>query len=496
MGIIIKQSVRGAFWSYLGIAIGYVNVGIIMPQFFDTAQVGLVQLFASVSLIFAQFGTLGFTSVINRLFPLFRDPARQHNGFLFLALTTGLVGFLLSMAVFFIFKPWVVESNIDRSPLLVDYLWWMLPLVLMRILFLLLDNYNKMLYDAVTGTFWMEFIHRIINLFLIVFFALDWISFKCFFSGYILSISIPVIPIIYVLVRRKEFDLAPQPVFFQRNIQKETFKTMVFGFVNGLAGVVLINIDRIFVNQYLSLSEVGIFSVCTLFASFIRVPYNSIAKIATGVIAESWKKNNKSHIQDIFQKAALNQAIFGVLIFVGIVANLHNIFKILPPEYSIGKWVLVIYAAGILINTIYGLAGCITETSKYYRLNTLFLGMVMISQLLLSIVLIKDLGIIGAAISTVSTFILGTLYQAIFQKIYLGIFGLNYKILIVFAIGFLSFGLSALLPEIDLIPDILLRSGIILIFYMTLILRLNISTDLNQYINSLPKTFCFWKNKK
>lgn len=50
MGIIIRQSVRGAFWSYLGIVIGYINVGIIMPQFFDTAQIGLVQLFASVSL--------------------------------------------------------------------------------------------------------------------------------------------------------------------------------------------------------------------------------------------------------------------------------------------------------------------------------------------------------------------------------------------------------------------------------------------------------------
>ena len=81
MGIIIRQSVRGAFWSYLGIVIGYINVGIIMPQFFDTAQIGLVQLFASVSLIFAQFGTLGFNSVVNRLFPHFRNQERKHNGF-------------------------------------------------------------------------------------------------------------------------------------------------------------------------------------------------------------------------------------------------------------------------------------------------------------------------------------------------------------------------------------------------------------------------------
>jgi len=142
MGIIIKQSVRGAFWSYLGIGIGYINVGIIMPQFFDTAQVGLVQIFISLSLILSQFSTLGFTSVINRMFPVFRNPARQHHGFLFLALVTALIGFTLSAAGFYLLKPWIVESNIQKSPLLVDYLYLLLPLVLMRLLFTLLDNYN------------------------------------------------------------------------------------------------------------------------------------------------------------------------------------------------------------------------------------------------------------------------------------------------------------------------------------------------------------------
>jgi len=487
MGIIIKQSVRGAFWSYLGIVIGYINVGIIMPQFFDTAQIGLVQIFASVSLIFAQFSTLGFTSVINRLFPVFRDPQRQHNGFLFLAVGTGFLGFVLSVAGFFILKPWIVETNIERSPLLVEYLWLMMPLVLMRLLYLLFDNYNKMLYDTLTGTFWMEFMHKLINLVLIILFAFGWLNFPQFFFGYILSMSLPVFPVIYVLFRRNAFSLKPQLQFIQKPLWRELGNTMLFGFINGLAGIILLNVDKIFVNQYLSLDEVGIFGVCSLFAMLIRVPYSSISKIAAGIIADAWKRNDKAKIQEIYQKSALTQSIAGFLIFIGIVANLHNIFSILPPVYGNGKWVLVIYSAGMLINTILGLAGNITETSKYFRVNTLFVGLVMVSQFVLSILLIPRMGINGAALATVSTFIFSSFFQVIFQRIAFGIYGFSRKMFVVAGIGVISFAVSWLLPHLPLVSDIIVRSGLVTVIFMGLVYTLKVSDDLNSLIKKILK---------
>jgi O-antigen/teichoic acid export membrane protein len=485
MGIIIRQSVKSAIWSYLGVVIGYINVGIIMPQFFDTAQVGLVNLFASVSLIFAQFGTLGFTSVINRLFPVFRNPKTQHSGFLFLAILIGSLGFILCIAAFVILKPWVIETNIQKSPLVVEYLWLMMPLVLMRILFSLLDNYNKMLYDAVTGTFWMEFMHKVINLFLIVMFAFGWLNFSWFFTGYIVSMSLPVIPVIIVLVKRGNFNLKPQPGYMQKPLRREFGVTMVFGFINGMASVILVNVDRVFVNQYLSLNEVGIFGVCALFASLIRIPFSSISKIATGIIAEAWKRNDRMHIQEIYQKTAVNQAIIGTLIFVGIVVNLHNIFTILPPEYSTGKGVIVIYSAGMLFNSVLGLAGTITETSKYFRINTVFQGMVMISQFILSVVLIPRYGITGAAFATVSTFVLGASYQALFQRVVFGIYGANAKLLVIAGIGLLSYGAVWMMPHLSLLADIVIRSGLVTVMFLGLVYIFKLSPDMNSTIKSV-----------
>ncbi len=482
MGIIIRQSVRSAFWSYLGIVVGYINVGIIMPQFFNTAQVGLVQLFASVSLIFAQFGTLGFSSVINRVFPAFRDPENSHNGFLFLALATGILGFFLTSAGFLFLKPWIIETNIERSPLLVDYLWLMLPLVLMRILFSLLDNYNKMLYDTVTGTFWLDFMHKVINLVLIVLFAIGWLNFQLYFLGYVLSMSLPVVPVIIALIRRKQFNVKPRLSYMQKPLQKEVGSTMLFGFVNGIAAVITFNIDKVFVNQYLSLSEVGIFGVCVLYATLIRVPYVSISKIATSVIAEAWKRDDRTKIREIYQKAALNQAIIGTLVFVGLLANLDNIFKILPPEYDTGKQVLIIYSAGMLINTVIGLAGNITETSRYYRFTTLFLGLAIFIQVGLSTFLIPRYGITGAALATTITLILNSAFQAILQRVAFGIVGVTPKLVLVFAVGLVSWGLGLLLPQLQLFADIGIRSVWVTFVFSVLVVVLKVSPDMNNLL--------------
>jgi len=494
MGIIIKQSVRGAFWSYLGIAIGYINVGIIMPQFFDTAQIGLVQIFIALSLIFSQFATLGFTSVINRMFPIFRDPVRQHNGFLVLAMITGLAGLAVSTLGFFLLKPWIVESNIEKSALFVDYLFWLLPLIGMRLLFTLLDNYNKVLYDAVTGTFWLDFMHKLINLFLIILFALGWINFRFFFLGYLLSMSIPVFPVIHALMRRNEFHLRPDFAFLKPALKKEIKVVMLFGMINGFSGILLMNVDKVLVNQFLSLDEVGIFGVCTLFASLIKVPFNSIAKIATGIIADSWKRNDIAHIREIYQKSALNQAIVGTLIFIGILVNIDNILEILPSEYESGRWVIIIYSAGILFITIIGLAGNILEISNHYKLTSVFLLVSVLLQFIFSGFLIPRYGINGAASATVITLVFNYGIQAILlAKIY-RISGISSRLIVIFLVGLISYLVAISISTISLLPNIFLRSGIVTFVYIFLIYFLEISPELNNlFSNFFKKMIEKWK---
>ena len=95
MGIIIKQSIKGSIWSYLGVAIGFVTTAYLYSEYLTTEIVGLLGLLLSYSILFAQFSSLGINGVTARLFPYFRDKGKGHNGYLFIAFLVAAFGFSL-----------------------------------------------------------------------------------------------------------------------------------------------------------------------------------------------------------------------------------------------------------------------------------------------------------------------------------------------------------------------------------------------------------------
>ncbi|WP_319591540.1 oligosaccharide flippase family protein [uncultured Draconibacterium sp.] len=481
MGIIIKQSLRGSIWSYLGLIVGYINVGIIMPNFFQPEQIGLTQIFLAISTIFSNFSSLGFGGVINRMFPEFRNKDKSHNGFLFVLLATGLTGFILSTVAFFILKPSIVEGNMEKSPLLVEYIFLLVPLIFFRILFRLLDNYNRVLYDAVTGAFWNEFVHKTINLALIILFSFELIEFRDFFYGYVISLSLPVFPIIIVLIRRGEFNVKPQLNFLTRPLVREMALVSTFGIINGLSGVLTNNIDKLLINKYLSLEYVGIFSVCALFASILFVPSRSTVKIAVGIIAQAWKDNNTDKIQEIYKKASLTQTIIGTLIFAGILVNLNSIFTILPERYALGKWVLIIYSFGMLIRVSNTTGGNIISTSKYYRVMALIIASQIIYTVLFHTTFIPMWGITGAAIAVLMTYFVRSLIVVTYLKVKMGFFCYSYKHLLVLIFAAVSVLLARLIPDSKyLVLNILIKSGTVTILYTSVIVGLNVSDEITE----------------
>ena len=80
MGIIKSQAIKGSVWSYLGVALGFINLVILSQRVFTTEQIGLTQVLISFATILSQVGTLGMGNVAMRLFPHFRNQNNKHNG--------------------------------------------------------------------------------------------------------------------------------------------------------------------------------------------------------------------------------------------------------------------------------------------------------------------------------------------------------------------------------------------------------------------------------
>ena len=199
MGVIIRQTIKGSIYSYIGLTIGFFFT-IISTKLFTTEQIGLTAILVAVSAMYSQFATLGFTKVIERLFPYFRDKDKNHNGFLFLTLAVGMIGFVISVGIFLILKSHIIESNIKKSPLLVEYIWYLVPLIFFRMLFLMLDTYNKMLFDATTGSILSDFVFRLGTIILLGAFFLDWINFPLFVFGYMAFLSFPSVYLAGLLI--------------------------------------------------------------------------------------------------------------------------------------------------------------------------------------------------------------------------------------------------------------------------------------------------------
>ncbi len=61
---IAKQSYKGIVYTYLGIILGFITVGILFPRFLKPEQIGLISILLSYATIFGQAANMGFPVVI------------------------------------------------------------------------------------------------------------------------------------------------------------------------------------------------------------------------------------------------------------------------------------------------------------------------------------------------------------------------------------------------------------------------------------------------
>ncbi len=168
------------------------------------------------------------------------------------------------------------------------------------------------------------------------------------------------------------------------------------------------------------------------------------------------------------------------LLFIGLWANIDNVFHILGPDFVTGKWVIFFIGLSSLLDMITGANGSILGTSKYYKVQTVFLLILGILLVITNLLLIPKLGIIGAAIgSAISLAILNSL-RYLFLLYKYGLQPFNLRFVYVAIIGAGSYFISAQIPPFsNFIIDIFVRSTLLVVLFCTPVYFLKISGDLN-----------------
>ncbi len=490
MGVIKKQAIRGSFWSYAGVALGFINIGILSPRFFTTDEVGLTQVLLSYATLFSQIGTLGMGSIAIRLFPEFRSEGKKHNGFVALSILVGFVGFIIMTLIALVFQPLFVSSGVEGSDLLINNYKYVIPLTFFYLFFALFDSYNQMLYNAVLGTFLKEFVLRISNTILIVLFFLNVITFQEYVFLFVIVQSIPFIVITFFLYFNNQMTFTFKFSFFKerKGLLNEAVSLSVFGIISGLSSMLLLNIDKLMLNQYIGLKAAGVYSIAFFFGTLILIPQRSISKISISVISDSWKRNDINTIDIINKKSSINQFLLGSLIFIGVWSNIDNVFKILTPEYEAGKWVIFFIGLSNVLAALAGSCIYILMSSKYYRSSLWLSATSILLVVITNFVFIPIWGLTGAAIANLVSNSLNSLLLCLFVYWKFKIQPLDKKhIWIIFSSIITYFLISFLRPVSIFWIDIIIRSSLISAIFISICYFSKASEDVNTIIDKIIK---------
>ncbi len=219
MGIIEKQATKNVIFSYLGAGLGFLIV-LWSAHLLTPAQNGVTKLLISYSALFSQFANLGFTAVTIRLFPYFRNKEKGHHGFLFYAILVSAIGFLLCWIVYLFIKSNLIETNIEKSALFVDYLIYLMPLTLFTVYFNIFDSYLRATYSSVAGAFTRELLQRILLIGVLILFFFDIISFSVFVLLFVSFTCLPTLMLLYYIVKQKEWHIKPVRGFVSKRVEK------------------------------------------------------------------------------------------------------------------------------------------------------------------------------------------------------------------------------------------------------------------------------------
>jgi len=468
------------------------------PNILSPEQYGLTRVLLALAMVSTQLANLGTQNTIIRYFPFFRDKDKKHHGSLFLALVVPAVGLFLLTIILYAFRPEIIKYFIERSALLVDYYWLVLPLAFFILFFHVLSAYIRALYDTVMSSLLLNVVIRLLAATILILYFFDWITFSQFMIAFVSTYGVIMLWLFFYTLKKFEVTLKPDFQFLRKSLLKTMGNYSLFAFFGGVASILVNNIDIIMLSSLAGLSDTGIYAIAFYIGSAITIPRKSIFQISSPVISDAFKNKDFNLIDKVYRRSALNLIIAGGLVFCGVIANIDNLMNLLPPDYTGGVWVIIVIASANLFDMACGVNGAIILNSKHYRFDLYSTIILIIVTILLNYWLIPLYGILGAAIGTASAIVLYNVLKLFFVWLKFSMQPFEKSIFPVLFIGGITLVIIFQIPTLfNIYADILIRSLLICALYLIPIVSLKISEQFNQLVfDSLGMITNQFKSKK
>lgn len=486
MGFIQKDAFRTMIINYLGLLLGYLNKGILFVLILSTEQIGLINLILSVGLLFAQLSNLGAINAIAKFLPFFRENDEQKQHFLYLNLLFIFGGILIFSAIVVLLQGQIINFYTEKSALFVDYYFWIIPIGIANVFFLVFEAYLRSLFKNILSTFLYEFALRLCITILLLLLAYDVINFNVFFVLHSLIYFIPSVVLLFYLFYLNEIKFNRSTLKISKKFKKIIFTFSLFSYSNTIGVLVVMTMDAMMIAHYLGLKETGVYTTIIYLTSALSIPFKSLTRVAMPLIPQYWKEKKLVEMKELYTKISSISLIFAFYMFLLVWLNRNELFSYLPNEFLIGIWVFCFLMIGKIIDMYFGLNGWIFVTSKKYKYDIVFTLILLLLVFILNIYLIPTYGIIGAAISTSFALIIYNLGRLLFVYFAYKMHPFNLKqvwIILIFTTTFLILEFINIY-KLNQLSQILINSIFCTILFFGPIFLLKLEPELNNYLKN------------
>lgn len=407
MGVVVRQSIKGAIMNYLGVIVGFFTTFFIVTKYLTTEEVGLTRVLVDASILLSGLAQLGTSTSAMRYYPYFKDEKERDHGFFGWSVIIPFVGFIIFSILFFVFKQPIENYFSQNSELFVDYIYFVIPMSFFMTYLLVFETNSNLLMRIVIPKFIREVGIRLMTLVVYLLYAFDVINLDGMVISLCLTYGIATVLNIIYLFSLKKVSFKIEPAYVSKWLRKDFIFYTLFLIATSLAGNLIPVLNTFFVSGKLGLAVAGINTIAVYIASIVEIPYRSLAAISRPHISQGMKDNNMLDVNNMTKNVSLHQFMASMFIFFLIWINIDLVYSLIPNGnvYDEAKFVVLILSVVKIINTSLNVGATVLSYSKYYYYSLLFTIILTVTAIYMNIKLIPIWGMEGAALASLVSYI-------------------------------------------------------------------------------------------
>tara|TARA_B110000305_G_scaffold85152_1_gene95953 strand:- start:8437 stop:9891 length:1455 start_codon:yes stop_codon:yes gene_type:complete len=484
MGIVIKQTSKNIITISLALFIGAINTLYFYPEFLKDEYYGLVVFLLATSNLLQPLMSLGAQHTIIKFYSSFKD-TRSKDDFLSSIIFIPLIVILPVTYLVVQLHDSLGTFLSMKNPIIESYVWVIFLVAFATSYFEVFYAWSRVQLKSVFGNALKEIYPRVSVLTLLILVSFGLIQkedFVWWLTGlYYLRLLIMVM---YSLsVYKPKFSLSLPENF------KEIISYSIYILLAGSAASLLIDIDKYMIPQKEAISQTAYYAVAVFIATVVEIPGRAMFQILNPMVAKAINNNEVSNLNDLYQKSSSNLLIICGFFFLLINLNINSFYELMNNQfYSDAIWVVLIISFAKLIQMSFGCGPAILATSSFYKITLPFSISMAISVYFLNDYLIDIYGINGAAISTLLVLFLFTILKVLYINYKLKIHPYNFNTIKIITLIFsIYFGLNLIDLNFSPFFNIIAKSIIVSMLYISLVYFLKLSDIINKTIDSIIK---------